>query len=807
MKRSLLGLFVVLILAAGLAVLAWQWAGDRGVNWFAERFGPAATPTSAPTAVVAAPPTPSATPPPTPIPPTPTPAALWATLDPALNPDRVPAAGPLTVRFPEPVNAEEVLRPLSFSPNLPGVFTWNDDHTAATFVPSTGFRPGATYRVIASTNLRGVSGATFDGLPSWKITIAGAPRVLRRQPALSNDDDRQPTFRLTFSAPMARDTVTATVKPAVPLEQGWDGDAYTIRPTELLDPGVRYTFTVGEGATDDAGTPLRGPESFSYTPYPTIRRVDGPTPTSPNAPLTISFGYPMHPDAAEALVVEPSLEGEWRWVNENTLALDEPSLLGNIDYAFSLSRDVQDAAGNPLPAPAEPVTFTAPTPVAISPAGTGAHPGSVLRLVFTRPVTRDTVAAALTIAPEIAGDVTWENETTLLFTPVGGYWQPQTKYTVTLDATATDAGGHPLLGAPLAHTFTTGAANSLADWGMGPQIQVLDADGRRAVQLQVEQPQSVTLNFDLLPLTQEGFLNRLVGEVVSGWEEPVLIPDDGLAPIASWTTQTIPADPEMWNNAQETLLPADAPVGLYLLRLAGEPRDANLLLALTRMTLVAKQADGQLVVWVTDIDSRGASGADPAADPTQGAPVPGAAVQVYARNGRLLAEGLTDERGIVRLALPAEDLDDDEAAPYVVFARAGDDVTFSGLTNELQSRGPYYDWGWWSGAPAAMTPPAFAVHIQTDRPLYRPGHTVHYKAIVRLEDDGAVILPPEGTQVIVRLRDARNNVVRTQWLGTDAFGAVYDSFDVAEGAMLGTYAIEVQPVAPGGGAAESHRQT
>ena len=130
---------------------------------------------------------------------------------------------------------------------------------------------------------------------------------------------------------------------------------------------------------------------------------------------------------------------------------------------------------------------------------------------------------------------------------------------------------------------------------------------------------------------------------------------------------------------------------------------------------------------------------------------------------------------MARLALPAAAVSDDTAEPYTVVAQSGSDFTFSGLTEELQSQGPYYgDEAWWWSDSPALVPPVFSVHVQTDRPIYRPGQTVNYKAILRLEDDGAVSLPPAGTQVIVRLRDARDNVVRTKWLATDDFGAVYD---------------------------------
>ena len=449
---------------------------------------------------------------------------------------------------------------------------------------------------------------------------------------------------------------------------------------------------------------------------------------------------------------------------------------------------------------AAPAVYTSPSPVlAFFPTGNDVPPAAVLRVDFDRPVDPATTADALSITPSVSGEITWADETALLFMPDGGAWQPDTAYEIAVGTSATDADGRPILGQPATHRFTTGEERHLADWGIGPQTQVLDADGRRAVQFQANVKQPLTLDFDLLPLDQTGFLNRIVGDVVTGWYSSAdPIADDGMSPVASWTEQTTPGDPDNWGNPQETLIPADAPPGLYLLRLNG-PTPANLLLALSRMTLVAKLSDGEMVVWVTDIDSRGASDVDiTQATSNEGGPTLNATVQVYAQNGRLLAEGTTDERGIARLALPPD------AEPYVVFAQSGGDTTFSALTPEMQAHGEYYVW--WDNPPS-LAPPVFAVHVQTDRPIYRPGQTVFYKAILRLDDDGAVSLPPVGTQAIVRLRDARDNVVITRFLATDEFGAVHDSFSVAEGAMLGEYAIEVEPVRPGGGSDVPTRQT
>lgn len=90
-------------------------------------------------------------------------------------------------------------------------------------------------------------------------------------------------------------------------------------------------------------------------------------------------------------------------------------------------------------------------------------------------------------------------------------------------------------------------------------------------------------------------------------------------------------------------------------------------------------------------------------------------------------------------------------------------------------------------------PTTYAVHIYTDRPIYRPEQTVFYKiSILRHDNDAILSLLPPDTPVMVRIRDARdNNIVQTTTHQTNEFGTLHGEFQIAAGAMLGDYAIEV----------------
>jgi uncharacterized protein YfaS (alpha-2-macroglobulin family) len=225
----------------------------------------------------------------------------------------------------------------------------------------------------------------------------------------------------------------------------------------------------------------------------------------------------------------------------------------------------------------------------------------------------------------------------------------------------------------------------------------------------------------------------------------------------------------------ETIIPGDVPAGLYILNLSTGENLTQLILVLTRNTLVLKQAAGQVSAWVADVN---------------GAPRPQARISVYARDGQRLAQGRANENGFFSTRILRD------PAPLIVVAEdsqaltgrdiAATDITISGLGSEWQSGRSW--WGWWQPTPE---PETISAHIHTDRPIYRPGQTVFFKAILRLDDDALLSLPPENTPVTVRIRDARQNVVTTQALQTNAFGSVNGLFILAEGAMTGDYQVEV----------------
>lgn len=81
-------------------------------------------------------------------------------------------------------------------------------------------------------------------------------------------------------------------------------------------------------------------------------------------------------------------------------------------------------------------------------------------------------------------------------------------------------------------------------------------------------------------------------------------------------------------------------------------------------------------------------------------------------------------------------------------------------------------------------------YVYTDKPVYRPGHTVRVKGVLRWRAAGR--LDPFGeTQVEVSVADHNDKVLARELRPVDAFGSVSASFAVPAGAALGYYTVTV----------------
>ena len=117
--------------------------------------------------------------------------------------------------------------------------------------------------------------------------------------------------------------------------------------------------------------------------------------------------------------------------------------------------------------------------------------------------------------------------------------------------------------------------------------------------------------------------------------------------------------------------------------------------------------------------------------------------------------------------------------------QVGDDFVIAGTDREWHHQGYTYYWN-------STTRFEHAAYIYTDRPIYRPGHTVYFKTIVRNDNDAVLTNNMNGEPVTVLLKDARDHRVQTHNLTLNDYGTANGEFTIGDGASLGEYTVLLQ---------------
>lgn len=223
--------------------------------------------------------------------------------------------------------------------------------------------------------------------------------------------------------------------------------------------------------------------------------------------------------------------------------------------------------------------------------------------------------------------------------------------------------------------------------------------------------------------------------------------------IARWRQQV----PSTYVSDANDLAVSKLSAGLYLLEATDGHYKAYTLLMVTQMALVTRTTSGSVVAYVVDR--------------VTGQPIAGAKVDA-GLGQQLAATAITDPNGLAPLAIPAANSSNDN---LWVVASKGDEVAVStpGTWSLTSSEGGKY-----------------AGYVYTERPVYRPLHTVHWKAILREHKGNALVLPQPGT-VSVSIVDQSEKAVFEKQMPISVGGDISGDFDLPRDAALGYYSLRV----------------
>jgi len=192
--------------------------------------------------------------------------------------------------------------------------------------------------------------------------------------------------------------------------------------------------------------------------------------------------------------------------------------------------------------------------------------------------------------------------------------------------------------------------------------------------------------------------------------------------------------------------------GVYLVEAVSAPLKAYTIVMVSDIGLVTKTAPGQILVY--------------AAHRITGAPQQDCDVQTFV-DRRGLGTAKTGEDGVVLFAVDAVRPDS-----VITLARCGAQVTATDPGN------------WALQAPARE----LVGYVYTDKPIYRPGHTVRVKGVLRWRTRGQLVMF-DGRQVEVSITDSNDKVLVRNTRPVDRFGTVDTSFTLPPGSALGSYAV------------------
>jgi uncharacterized protein YfaS (alpha-2-macroglobulin family) len=231
-------------------------------------------------------------------------------------------------------------------------------------------------------------------------------------------------------------------------------------------------------------------------------------------------------------------------------------------------------------------------------------------------------------------------------------------------------------------------------------------------------------------------------------ELPVLNPQQL---VSSWTQPFNPRN--RWES-----LTVPVPVrgkGLYLVEATNGPLFAYTIISVTEMAIITKSSPGRVLARVVDRKT--------------GAPLARTPVVVFAANKESkYADGVTGSDGFIEARVT-----DERPDSALVVASVKDDFAAVSM----------YGGNLGAGGDNLMA------YVYTDRPVYRPGHKVHFRAVLRQRTPSGYRVPPGS--VSVEVQDSEGKQVHRSAPGLSAFGTLDGSFDLPDTASLGFYTVQV----------------
>jgi uncharacterized protein YfaS (alpha-2-macroglobulin family) len=669
---------------------------------------------------------------------------------------------------------------------------------------------GGTYRLTIDATARSVQGIRLARSFSAAFTVGDRLKILSYSPLRETVGvPANGLISITFNHPMvplagltdvSRNPAgwQVSISPALAGAGRWLGTStWVFHPTHGLSPSTTYTVTVGGRARDASGETLGRdlrwsfrtvmPQVFSRFPGNGARFVN------PRVAIGVTFNQPMdHRSTVSAFAVHAGrtrVAGSISWKGATLLFHPALPLGSAVPYTVTVAAAARSANHAARLGKRIRWHFRAAPPPRV--AGTspgqggpaydyfcqfcrfnGPYPGPIAQsgysatIDFNTPMSKASLDRVLSISPKIS------HLQTSYFGPDGsgqfayaifGDFAPSRGYTIRLADRVVDAFGRPL-GHSFIYRFNTAELHpSVALYGM-PGEGSISASAGSVVKAPIQLMNVPKVAYTLI---RTDALTVLRGCCYQG--------PPGGPTVRGWTVTPHGARNKVDNVTAELVQRNGAPLapGLYYLSAAAagsmpglppnDPVPTTWEIVLVRnVGITLKAGASQALVWVTSEQT--------------GKPLAGVKVQLLNPQGAPLGTGTTDSRGLHLFTVPSP-----SGPPSALVS----DSTHYGLAES----------GWFPSASLPNDTPFFwypgqygisvgGSYLYTDRPVYRPGQTVHFRGVLWRDQDG-VYSSLAGRPVNVGAVGPYGKRLYHATLRLDRFGSIHGSFRLPAGAHTG----------------------
>ena len=688
---------------------------------------------------------------------------------------RLPLDGGVSFYFNQPMDRQSVEAAINGTPTLSGSFSWENDQTVK-FSPAKDWLPDNEIIFTVSESVKAENGLLMQGDASFSYKSINYLEPIQTLPETGvMNASPSSSISVSFNQPVValgaedHDLPAFRLSPEVSGKGEWiNTSTYIFTPEVSLKGGVSYTVIFNQDLESLLGAPLREIEEewIFTTGFPEVVSssldnylVRVPMDVSPR----IGFNTSMIPSEVEQVFSLSSstgqeINGEFEWADNNSSFTFIPNEI--LDRSTLYALRIGDLYEQSF------YTFTELSVVDQFPANIdlGDPNGSFSITLSSELKNNIDYSEFISINPMPDGfqirtenNYQWDVRNKIR---INAFFQPNRVYTVNLSGDLEDKWDQAL-GLDQSITFRTGTYEPNFNkyfyyngmW-VDPSNPVMAAE---AVNIS-----SVNMMVGSLPL------EKLLSYERSYWN------DDGYRPadLISWNQPVnLPSD-----NAQELSIPlsqfgTSLDPGIYWLMASSPQIESNFLapsfVVASHVSLVFKTSAQDVSVWA--IDRRDQS------------PVADQLVQVFDLDGNLIATGKTSAEGLFY----SETLSERETRNYqtiVMMAEPGDEY-FSLASSDWA---PYYsEFGSYYGYSLGTKS-----YVYTDRPIYRPGDLIHYRAIIREESDGRYQIPDQSS-VIVKINYDYSKVLEESEVSLSEFASATGSFKIPADAPTGYYWIEV----------------